>query len=228
MTFELTELRERISQLADEELIDMVTIRTDEYRQEALDFARKEIVARGLTIEEEEEKEEEEDEEDVEESGEVGDDGVALEPKHFRSWVVLSQICSLGSYVVQFLTESRIPAEAKNYFGIGDDLLTTFFRGSVLGSLADIFSFAQWVFLVSVALDITFVVAAIGLFRFRHWGPPLFLACLISDVLLTVKTPFYLNTGLTAMVGYIGSLLEGMILAIIYFTNFKKRFAPTT
>jgi hypothetical protein len=226
MTYELTELRERISQLADDELTDMVTINASEYRQEALDFARKEIAARGLTLEDDDDDDEYQ---DVEESGEVYEDGVALEPKHFRSWVVLSQVCSLGIYIVQFATERSIPAEAKSYFGTGEDLLTALFGGqSIIDSSMELFSFDQWVFLVSIAMEITFVIAAIGLFRFRHWGPPLFVACLLLDVLLMAKTPFYLSTGLTAMVGYIGTLLEGMIVAIVYFTNFKKRFEPST
>ena len=48
MEQESLELKEEISGLLDEQLVEMVTTRAGEYRQEALDFAKAELAARGI------------------------------------------------------------------------------------------------------------------------------------------------------------------------------------
>ena len=47
MNGELGELKERIVRLTDQELLDMITGKPGDYRQEALDFAKTELKARG-------------------------------------------------------------------------------------------------------------------------------------------------------------------------------------
>jgi len=59
------ELKQRLSKLSDDELIDMVTAGAADYRQEALDYAKAELKFRRVDwseVEREEEKEETEDE----------------------------------------------------------------------------------------------------------------------------------------------------------------------
>jgi hypothetical protein len=51
MSEELKELYFRIIQLSDDELLQMVNVEYDEYRPEALKFAREELARRGLPIE---------------------------------------------------------------------------------------------------------------------------------------------------------------------------------
>jgi hypothetical protein len=51
MSEELKELYFRIIQLSDDELLQMVNVESDEYRPEALKFAREEMQRRGLPIE---------------------------------------------------------------------------------------------------------------------------------------------------------------------------------
>ena len=48
---ESQELRHRLSKLSDEELVTIVTVEAADYRQEALEFARTELVARGIDYE---------------------------------------------------------------------------------------------------------------------------------------------------------------------------------
>ena len=48
MEQESLELKEEISGLLDEQLMEMVTTRASDYRQEALDFAKAELTARGI------------------------------------------------------------------------------------------------------------------------------------------------------------------------------------
>jgi hypothetical protein len=50
MNDELRELRENLSRLSDEELEQMVTVDADDYVPAALDLARRELEARGVTI----------------------------------------------------------------------------------------------------------------------------------------------------------------------------------
>jgi hypothetical protein len=45
---DLRELKQRISKLTDEQLIEMVTTESGDYRQEALDYAKSELRSRGV------------------------------------------------------------------------------------------------------------------------------------------------------------------------------------
>jgi hypothetical protein len=44
----IKELKERISSLSDEELLNIVEVERDDYRKEAIDFARDELTTRGI------------------------------------------------------------------------------------------------------------------------------------------------------------------------------------
>jgi hypothetical protein len=48
MTDDLRDLKDRISNLSDEELIEMVTVAAADYREEALDYAKVELENRGV------------------------------------------------------------------------------------------------------------------------------------------------------------------------------------
>ena len=50
MRVEPSELKEKISRMSDEELLQMVGAHARQYRQEALDYARSEIARRGLAF----------------------------------------------------------------------------------------------------------------------------------------------------------------------------------
>jgi hypothetical protein len=51
MDEESKELKQRISEMSDEELLDMVEVDFADYRQQALDFAKSELMARGISFE---------------------------------------------------------------------------------------------------------------------------------------------------------------------------------
>jgi hypothetical protein len=51
MDEETKELKQRISEMTDEELLDMVEVDFADYRQQALDFAKSELMARGIGFE---------------------------------------------------------------------------------------------------------------------------------------------------------------------------------
>ena len=48
MKEETRELQKQITQLSDEQLLEMVTVESGDYRQEALDYAKAELIARGI------------------------------------------------------------------------------------------------------------------------------------------------------------------------------------
>jgi hypothetical protein len=50
MSSDLKELKERITGLSDEELIEMVTVEAGDYRREAVEFAKAELARRGVDI----------------------------------------------------------------------------------------------------------------------------------------------------------------------------------
>ena len=50
MDDETKELKQRISDMSDEELLDMVEVDFADYRQQALDFAKSELMARGISF----------------------------------------------------------------------------------------------------------------------------------------------------------------------------------
>ena len=52
MDEQLKELKERITGLSDDELLKMVEVDFDDYRKEALDFAKAELISRGITFDE--------------------------------------------------------------------------------------------------------------------------------------------------------------------------------
>lgn len=68
------------------------------------------------------------------------------------------------------------------------------------------------------------ILAAVGLFLFRRWGRTVFLICLLTELAVTVLTGPHVNTGWTMLVGYIYSIIEGVILALIYFSPIREMF----
>ena len=51
MNEEALELQKKITQLSDEQLLEMVTVESGNYRQEALDYAKGELTSRGIDFE---------------------------------------------------------------------------------------------------------------------------------------------------------------------------------
>lgn len=75
MNDELGELRDNLSKLSDEELEQMVTVDADDYVPAAIDLARRELEARGVTIGKKEPVAETDGDEDVQEARPGGAQG---------------------------------------------------------------------------------------------------------------------------------------------------------
>ena len=116
--------------------------------------------------------------------------------------------------MVQYLTESSLPPEILGYLADYETIL-----------IPDRLSFIELLtnipFLVQTLLGI---LAAIGLILFRTWGRPVYLVYIAAALVITVLAGPYITTGWTAFIGYISSLTEGLILALMYFSPIRKMF----
>ena len=134
--------------------------------------------------------------------------------RNFQIIVVFSQLLAIAIVVVQYVTESSLPPELLGYLSNYESILIPD-KQSILELLTDI------PFLIQTLLGI---VAAVGLILFRTWGRPVFLIYIAAELVLSLLMGPYVSTGWTVFVGYVYSILEGMILALIYFSPIRKMF----
>lgn len=136
----------------------------------------------------------------------------------FRLLVVLHQLFAFGALIVYEMTVGLLPPELTSYLGVGGSVVEEP-GGDGLAS-----GFTDWVYYVLLFASL---VASLGLFLFQHWGRPLFL---ISTILFVLTTPLYesyVSTGWSATLAYVASLLEGMILALIFFSSLSRLFTKS-
>jgi len=134
--------------------------------------------------------------------------------RNFQTIVAFSQILAIGIIVVQYVTESSLPPELLGYLNNYETILIPD-KQSFLELLTNI------PFLIQTLLGI---VAAVGLILFRTWGRPVFLVYIVAELVVSLLTGPHVNTGWTVFVGYIYSIAEGAILALIYFSPIRKMF----
>jgi len=134
--------------------------------------------------------------------------------RNFQIIVVFSQLLAIAIVVVQYVTESSLPPELLGYLSNYESILIPD-KQSILELLTDI------PFLIQTLLGI---VAAVGLILFTTWGRPVFLIYIAAELVLSLLMGPYVSTGWTVFVGYVYSILEGMILALIYFSPIRKMF----
>ena len=130
--------------------------------------------------------------------------------KNFRILLVLGWLLAAAGVVLSFMTESSLPPEIQSYLQRMEDA-----------------PLAQGEIVLGV-VDITFivfgVVLTIGLFRFKRWAKtllPMFYA--LGFVLLPVNGP-HVETGWASMMFYLGSFVDGLILALVYFSPLRESF----
>ena len=134
----------------------------------------------------------------------------------FRLLVVLHQSCAFASLIVYEMTVGSLPPELTRYLGVGGSVVEEPDGGGLSSAFTD------WLY---YALLFASLIASLGLFLFRRWGRPLFL---LSTALFVLTTPFYesfVSTGWSATLAYAASLLEGMIIALIFFSHLGRPFA---
>ena len=137
--------------------------------------------------------------------------------RNFQILVAASQILTIGTVVVQYLTESSLPPELLGYLSDYETILIPD-RLSIIELSTNI------PFLVQTLLGI---LAAIGLILFRTWGRPVYLVYIAAELIITVLAGPYISTGWTAFAGYVSSITEGLILALMYFSPVRKMFGSS-
>ena len=133
----------------------------------------------------------------------------------FRLLVVLHQSCVFASVIVYEMTIGSLPPELSGYMGVGGSVVTEADGGSLSSGFTD------WLYYGLLFISL---VASLGLFLFQSWGRLLFLLCMIFFVLTTPVYESYVNTGWSAMLGYVATLFEGMIIALIFFSHLRRLF----
>jgi hypothetical protein len=134
--------------------------------------------------------------------------------RNFQIIVAFSQILAIGTIVVKYVTESSLPPELLGYLNNYETILIPD-KQSVLELLTNI------PFLIHTLLGI---LAAVGLILFRTWGRPVFLVYIFAGLVVSLLTGPHIDTGWTVFVGYVCSITEGVILALIYFSPIRKMF----
>jgi hypothetical protein len=136
--------------------------------------------------------------------------------RNFQILVVASQVLTIGITVVHYMTHSWLPPELLGYLSDYETVL-------IPDKYAAIELVSDIPFLVQTLLGI---LAAVGLILFKSWGRPVFLVYIAASLVVTVLAGHYIGTGWTSLVGYLASLTEGVILALIYFSPIRKMFGP--
>lgn len=130
--------------------------------------------------------------------------------KNFRILLVLSWLLVITGVVVSFATRNSLPSELQSYLERVENAPLT--NGEIVLAIVDV------TFVVFV------IVLTVGLFRFRGWAKALLpVSYLLGLVLIPVNGP-YVESGWVSILFYSGSLVDGMILALVYFSPLKESF----
>ncbi len=130
--------------------------------------------------------------------------------KNFRILLVLSWLLVIAGVVVSFLTESSLPPELRAYLErVGDAPPAS---GEIVLAVVD------------VAFIILAIVLTVGLFRFRRWARSLLpVSYALGFALLPAHGP-YVESGWESALFYVGSSVDGVILALVYFSPLSEVF----
>lgn len=136
--------------------------------------------------------------------------------QQFRLLAVAHQLLIFGGLIVYEMTVGALPPDIAQYADVGRSVVEEEGGGGIWPG-----TFHDWLYYV---LMFTSLVASLGLCLFKRWGRTLFLACTVSWVLSSLLSEFYVNTGWAALVNYAATLLEGMIIALAYFSHVRRMF----
>ncbi|HWT03725.1 MAG TPA: hypothetical protein VN256_25980 [Pyrinomonadaceae bacterium] len=128
----------------------------------------------------------------------------------FRKLVVLHWLLVITGVAVSLATERFLPAELRAYLHAREN---------------DAFTQGRVVLDVIGVLFIIFTVAlSVGLFRFRLWAKKLLPLSYVLGILLIPAMGANVQTGWASLTFYLCSLVDGVILALVYFSPLKEEF----
>lgn len=130
--------------------------------------------------------------------------------KNFRILLVLSWLLVIAGVVVSFVTESFPPPELQTYLQRVEN--SPLANGEIVLAIVD------------VAFIVLAVVLTVGLFLFKRWAKTLLpMSYALGLVLIPVNGP-YIESGWVTTLFYLGSLVDGIILALVYFSPLREVF----
>ena len=133
-----------------------------------------------------------------------------MSKQKFRLLIVVNWLLVVAYVVVSITTESLLPSELRSYLDAQLNAPIT---------TSDIMLFA-----VVFIYFISYIAVSIGVFLFKKWAKTLLLPSIaIASILLIIGGP-YIETGLASFCSYFLNLIEGIILALVYFSPIRKMF----
>lgn len=128
----------------------------------------------------------------------------------FRGLVVSDIALTVTSIPATLLSEHFLPSALQAYVHAESEAPLTVLE-------AVLFAFA-------VALMVVLVVAWVGLLRWRRSAPHLYLvACASYAPFLLIAGPT-VSTAFETATGTVGSIISGLILGMVYFSDLRARF----
>ena len=128
----------------------------------------------------------------------------------FRWVVTASIVASILGITADLIMEASLPVPLRDYLNAQSE--------------ADLTIRETIVAVVSLLFLVAWVVAIIGLYCFWQFARPLMVIVLIGSIIISVVIGPTIQSGLTTAFYDVGTLLSGMILALIYTTPVRTWF----
>jgi hypothetical protein len=130
--------------------------------------------------------------------------------KNFRILLVLSWLLLIAGIVASFLTENSLPPELQSYLERVENAPLA--NGEIVLAVVD------------VAFFVLAVVLTVGLFRFRRWAKSLLPMSYVLGLALIPGNGPYVESGWASFLFFLGSSVDGIILALVYFSPLREFF----
>lgn len=128
----------------------------------------------------------------------------------FRLLIILSWLLAVGAAIFSFSTERMLPPELKSYLDTQANTPIT---------MPDMI-----LTIISVVYLIFHFMVSVGLFLFKRWAKALFLPLLAIGSILIIPLGPYVDTGWATFLYYLCNLLDGITLAVVYFSPISRMF----
>src|SRR5687767_789683 len=138
--------------------------------------------------------------------------------RSFQTLVVYHQLLIFSSAVVQSVTDSWLTPEMRAFLGV---------ETSALDDAQGVASSGQTMYILRWAVTMIGLFASAGVLWFRLWGRTLFVFVSIVSLLMIPFSELYVDAGWTVLAGATAGIIEGMLIALMYFSPLRRVFRGT-
>ncbi len=128
--------------------------------------------------------------------------------KHFRALLILSMLLNVGVMAVRIATEDFLPSQLRE------------FRYEMVSGVP-----LAYIFFFDAGFILFNIVASLSLIFFRRWARFVFLVYVAFKLLCFPFREPFVDVGQTILAFYFSSVIEGVILALIYYSPIREAFA---